>query len=247
MFSDLFDDTNYEVPADDESASPEEVLDLLDNEMASLEEDFGLIDDETASLEEDFGLIDNETASFEEDFGLIDDETDPLEEDFGLIADETAVVENAPGPGRFNELDEATRIALAKNVLDRTPHEVELVDLARNPDYAGQRSFSVDENGKAVVNEIGEIVDAAYGGENTQRPDGYLYDGVHHLREDKRYTDFGNLKRNITEQCEKRVAALGEDAEITFISAPTLSIGEADQLQDYVQNELGQDLEFQLK
>ena len=247
MNSDILDDINPEFPADDKDASLEEDFELFEGETAPLEEDFELFDDDAASLEEDFGLIEDETAPLEENLELFDDESASLEEAFGLIGDEAAAMEDTLGHGRFNELDEATRIALAKNVLDRTPHEVELVDLARNPDYAGQRSFSVDENGKAVVNEIGEIVDVAYGGENTQRPDGYLYDGVHHLREDKRYTDFGNLKRNIAEQCEKRVAALGEDAEITFVSAPTLSIGEADQLQDYVQNELGQDLEFQLK
>ena len=239
MLTDISDDSEMETETET-AESPSADAELL-NELFQEEAPAGI-----DLLEEDFHLLDDEEALSVTD---LTDEEDPssfLEEDFGLFGEQENTGE-APAFPLPEDLDEATRIALEKAPLDRTPQEVELADLARNPDYRGQRSFAVDENGKAIVDDKGEIVDVKWGDEGSQRPDGYMYDGIHNLREAKRYTDLTNLKANIAEQTEKRLSALGEDTDITYVVAPTLTIDEADKLNDFVENDLGQSLEFQLK
>ena len=147
------------------------------------------------------------------------------------------------------DLDEETMEALATAVGDRDWRQTELVDLARHPDYDGQRSILVDlETGEAVLDENGEFVDCARNTPGCQRPDGMLVsesDVV--IREVKNYSDLANLKQNIKHQTEARYTAFGEGLDLTYVVAPNFTVGEADELCRYVEDELGANLEWQLK
>ena len=68
-----------------------------------------------------------------------------------------------------------------------------------------------------------------------------------HLREVKDYHNVSNLKQNIKHQTEDRRGAFGDDVDLTYVVAPNFTLEEAEELQDYVENKLGVDLEWQLK
>ena len=147
------------------------------------------------------------------------------------------------------ELNEETLNALWEDPDTRSYQETELVDTALHPDFESQRSILVDtETGKAVQDEFGNFVDCPRNTKGSQRPDGMMVDdaGVH-LREAKNYGNLYNLERNIKEQTEKRFEAFGENTDLTYVVAPRFTIEEAEKLQDYVENKLGVNLEWQHK
>ena len=147
------------------------------------------------------------------------------------------------------ELSDDTLCALWEAPDNRTYQQTELVDAALHPDHEDQRSILVDaDTGKAVQDEFGNFVDCPRNTKGAQRPDGMLVDedGVH-LREVKDYHNVNNLKQNIKHQTEARRSAFGDDVDLTYVVAPNFTLEEADKLQDYVENKLGVDLEWQLK
>lgn len=147
------------------------------------------------------------------------------------------------------ELSDDSLDALWEDPNKRSYQQTELVDIALHPDYEDQRSILVDtETGKAVQDEYGNFVDCSRNTKGSQRPDGMLVDenGVH-LREVKDYHNVNNLKQNIKRQTEDRRNAFGDDVDLTYVVAPNFTLEEADKLQDYVENKLGVDLEWQLK
>lgn len=147
------------------------------------------------------------------------------------------------------ELTDDTLDALWEEPNNRSYRQTELVDTALHPDYEDQRSILVDvETGKAVQDEFGNFVDCSRNIKGSQRPDGMLVDenGVH-IREVKDYHNVNNLKQNIKHQTEDRRSAFGDDVDLTYVVAPNFTLEEAEKLQDYVENKLGTDLEWQLK
>ena len=147
------------------------------------------------------------------------------------------------------ELTDDTLDALWEAPDNRSYQQAELVDIALHPDYDDQRSILVDaETGKAVQDELGNFVDCPRNTKGAQRPDGMLVDenGVH-LREVKDYHNVNNLKQNIKHQTEDRRDAFGDDVDLTYVVSPNFTLEEAEKLQDYVENKLGVDLEWQLK
>ncbi|MBO7217678.1 MAG: hypothetical protein J6V50_03160 [Clostridia bacterium] len=140
--------------------------------------------------------------------------------------------------------------ALSKSVGERNYMDTELVDLVRNPDYEGQRSILTDlETGLAVRDENGDFVDCPRNTKGAQRPDGMYVDelGDPHFREAKNYGDVGNLISNIKEQTETRREGFGDDVDITYVIDPSrFTVKDADKLQA-LEDELGINIEFQLK
>ena len=147
------------------------------------------------------------------------------------------------------ELTEETLAALWEAPENRSYAETELVDTALHPEYEAQRSILTDaETGQAVRDAENNFVDCPRNTKGSQRPDGMMVDdtGVH-LREAKNYNDLNNLKQNIKHQTEDRRAAFGDDVNLTYVVSPNFSIAEAEKLQNYVENKLGVNLEWQLK
>ena len=150
------------------------------------------------------------------------------------------------------DMDENTLLALYTNVEDRTPRQVELVDLARNPDHADQLSFACAETGEALRDENGDLIPTYWGAPDSQRPDGTarLDDGTFDFRECKDFTGnyaYNNLRKDIRSQAEDRYAALGDEQHTTFVvAANKLTVSQADRLQDLAED-CGVDLEFQTK
>lgn len=147
------------------------------------------------------------------------------------------------------ELPDDALVALWEEPDNRSYQQAELVDIALHPDYKDQRSILVDaETGKAVQDESGDFVDCSRNIKGSQRPDGMLVDenGIH-LREVKDYHNVYNLKQNIKHQTEDRRRAFGDDVDLTYVVAPNFTLEEAEKLQDYVENKLGVNLEWQLK
>ena len=151
------------------------------------------------------------------------------------------------------DIDEETILALSKDVADRTSREVELVDLARHPDYEDQLSFACDDvTGEALLDENGDLVQVPRNTPFSQRPDGALRleDGAWDFRECKSYSGssaYNNLRATIREQSGDRFTALGDQQHTTFvIAANDLTVHDADRLQDLAQD-CGCDLEFQTK
>ena len=140
--------------------------------------------------------------------------------------------------------------ALAKDVGERNYMDTELIDLARHPEYEGQRSILTDlETGLAVRDENGDFVDCPRNTKGAQRPDGMYVDEFNepHFREAKNYGDVGNLLNNIREQTETRKTGFGDDIDLTYVIDPSrLSVGDADKLVK-LEDELGINIEFQLK
>lgn len=148
-----------------------------------------------------------------------------------------------------SKLTDDTLDALWEEPDNRSYRQAELVDIALHPDYEDQRSILVDaETGKAVQDEFGNFVDCSRNTKGAKRPDGMLVDenGVH-LREVKVYRNVNNLKQNIKHQTEDRRNAFGDDVDLTYVVAPNFTLEEAEKLQDYVENKLDVDLEWQLK
>lgn len=148
----------------------------------------------------------------------------------------------------YGELSEEDREILTKSVLDRTPQEFERVDAIYHPDYRAQVSHMADETGDLIRDEEGHALEVSYGSPNSLRPDLYREgeDGQSYLREDKVYHDYGNLVQNIRDQDLTR-EAYGEDADITYVVAPTFTFREAEKLQELVEEELEKNLEWQYK
>lgn len=148
-----------------------------------------------------------------------------------------------------SELTDDTLDALWEEPDNRSYRQAELVDIALHPDYEDQRSILVDaETGKAVQDEFGNFVDCSRNTKGAQRPDGMLVDenGVH-LREVKDYHNVNNLKQNIKHQTEHRRNAFGDDVDLTYVVSPNFTLEEAEKLQDFIENKLDVDLEWQLK
>ena len=137
------------------------------------------------------------------------------------------------------DLDEETLAALRLDPLSRSPRQVELVDAARHQEYQAQQSFILDENG--------DVTECPYGTKGSQRPDLiYVDDSGTHIREQKIYGSVYGLMTNIAEQASAR-QQLFEDVDQTYVIAPTFTIEEADKLQQYLEEDLGVDIEWQLK
>lgn len=139
-------------------------------------------------------------------------------------------------------LDDPTKAAVYQSADKRTPVETERADAAYHPDYTPQRIFKTDEQtGEALRDAEGNFVFDTRRNAGTQAPDLFTQDenGKVFLIEDKNYSDLHNLKRNIAKQTADRRAAFGNDVDITFNVAPKLTVGQAEKLQDYCENQLG--------
>lgn len=139
----------------------------------------------------------------------------------------------------FDDLNEKTKDALATPAEERTWVQTEQADAARHGDYATQKSFTKDEEGK--------IVEAAHGEKGSQRPDEIRTkdDGVIDIREVKDYHNKDSLMQNMANQAADRYEFFGEDTELTFaIAANEFTVEEAAQIQDYVENTLGANVDW---
>ncbi len=140
--------------------------------------------------------------------------------------------------------------AISRNPENRTPHQAEVADLARHPEYAGQKSFATDpKTGSVIYDESGNPVEAAYGSRGSQRPDGYRVDenGRVDLRENKSYHNVYSLMNNMAKQTAKRRRGFGDQVRITFVlSRNDFTLAEADMIWEKAE-ELGVDIEWQMK
>lgn len=160
-------------------------------------------------------------------------ETDPKNFE-AVMPDE----KQAESPG-FDNLDEKTKDALATPVEDRNWVQTERADAARHGDYATQKSFIKDADGN--------IVEAAHGEKGSQRPDEIRTkdDGTIDIREAKDYHDKDSLMQNMAKQAADRYEFFGADTELTFaIAANEFTVEEATQIQDYVENTLGANVDW---
>lgn len=145
--------------------------------------------------------------------------------------------------------DPALMEALGKAASERDWIEVEQVDSYRHPEFETQMSFQVDPTtGKAMQDEFGEWIQCSRNTPGAQRPDLFMEDedGIH-MREDKCYHDVTSLTQNIRQQTEDRRAAFGDDVDLTYVVSPNFTVVEAERLQNYCENRLGVNLEWQLK
>lgn len=155
-------------------------------------------------------------------------ETEPLENDN----------KNDDKPS-FDTLSDKTKEALGTPVEDRTWVQTERADAARHPEYETQKSFTKDNEGN--------IVEANHGQKGSHRPDGIRTkdDGTYDIREDKDYHNKDSLMQNMANQAADRFEFFGEDTELTFaIAANEFTVEEAAQIQDYVENELGANVDW---
>ena len=145
------------------------------------------------------------------------------------------------------DLDQATLEALWKGPDCRSPREVELVDAALHPEYESQMIFRTDaETGQALRDEVGEWVTDTRRSAGTQVPDGFYEDELGlHFREEKCYSNASNLMRNISDQTAARRAGFGDDVDITYVLAPKFTVEEAERIQQYCEETLGVNLEWQ--
>ena len=240
----------------EEASELSDDLDMIDDldaeEVSELSDDLDMIDDldaeEVPELSDDVDMIDNLDTEAENELGdeldVLDAEDEVAEElsDFDLWKQQ--VTELDP------DLDERTLEALYKDTDQRSYRESELVDLALHPDFVGQRSILVDrETGKAVKDENGEFVTCARNHKGSKTPDGIKQDvmGVH-IREVKNYSSLNNLKQNIRKQAEDRWDVFGRDIDLLFVVAPNrFTVADANELQRFVEEELGARLEWQRK
>ena len=146
-------------------------------------------------------------------------------------------------------MDDALMEALEKSPDERNWMDVELVDSYRHPDYETQRSFWIDpETSWAMRDDYGDWIGCNRSTFGAQRPDLWLEDeyGIH-IREDKCYHDINSLTQNIRSQTQDRREAFGEDVDLTYVVAPNFTVAEAERLQNYCENKLDVNLEWQLK
>ena len=139
-------------------------------------------------------------------------------------------------------LDDPTKAAVYQSADKRTPVETERVDAVYHLDYTPQRIFKTDEQtGQALCDAEGNFVLDTRRNAGTQAPDLFMQDndGKVFIIEDKNYSNLYNLKRNIAKQTADRRTAFGNDVDITFNVAPKLTVGQAEKLQDYCENQLG--------
>ena len=69
-----------------------------------------------------------------------------------------------------------------------------------------------------------------------------------HIREVKNYSSLNNLKQNIRKQAEDRWDVFGRDIDLLFVVAPNrFTVADANELQRFVEEELGARLEWQRK
>lgn len=147
------------------------------------------------------------------------------------------------------EFTEEMLECLDKSPTERTWQEVELADSLRHPEFQTQKSFLTDpETGEVLRDEDAEFIECARNTKGAQRPDGICIDdeGIH-IREDKTYSDLTNLMHNICEQTQTRRTGFGDDVDLTYVVAPNFTVEQADKLQAYLEEDLGVNLEFQLK
>ena len=172
-------------------------------------------------------------------------------DDFAEDADLEALTDEATDEAMDEQpdLSDEELEALLTPADQRDYMQTELVDTIRNPDYIPQLSLRTDpETGEALLDENGFFVECPWNTKGAQRPDGMLVDdtGIH-LREVKNYGDLNHLMHNIRDQTENRETAFGEGVDLTYVVAPRFTVEEADKLCDYVENTLGQNLEWQHK
>lgn len=131
--------------------------------------------------------------------------------------------------------------ALGKKPVDRTWRDAERVDAVHNPDFETQKSYGKDDSGT--------LKEVRHGAKDSQRPDGIKInaDGRIEIREVKNYHSFDTLKRNIAKQIKARRELFGEDVDITVVISPNFVIGDAERLQEYIEDDLGCKIEFPLK
>ena len=235
-----------------------EDLDLRDQELDLGEEDLDLGEEDLDLGEEDLDLGEEDLDLGEEDLDLGEEDLDLGEEDLdspeGDMEDLNQKLDDIHFDPDFQEwskslehLDDQTLQALWKDVQDRSPREVELVDAALHPEYESQKIFLTNETGKAMQDEQGNWITETHRISGSQAPDGFFQDpeGVVHLREQKNYTNASNLMRNITEQTASRRAAFGDDVDITYTLAPNFTVQQAEKIQAYCEDELGVSIEWQ--
>lgn len=186
-----------------------------------------------------------------EDIDLEDKDLDRPEGDPNDLGQKTNDIHSNPDFLEWSKplghLDDQTLQALWKDIQDRSPREVELVDAALHPEYESQKIFLTNETGKAMQDEQGNWITETHRISGSQAPDGFFQDpeGVVHLREQKNYTNASNLMRNITEQTASRRAAFGDDVDITYTLAPNFTVQQAEKIQAYCEDKLGVSIEWQ--
>ena len=160
-----------------------------------------------------------------------------------IEADPNVQKETDPG------LTEKEQAALEKPADERNWRETEHADAARNSDFQAQKSYATNpETGAVLRDKDGNLVECAPNEKGSVRPDLIKNsDNGIEIRENKNYTNVNNLMQNIKHQSEQRKANFGEDVQQTYVVAPKMSVEDAARLQDYVENKLGVNLEFQHK
>lgn len=146
-------------------------------------------------------------------------------------------------------LTEKEQAALEKPADERNWRETERADAVRNQDFQAQKSYATNpETGEVLRDKDGKMVECAPNEKGSVRPDLIKESekGIE-IRENKNYTNVDNLMQNIKHQAEQRKANFGEDIQQTYVVAPKMSVGDAERLQDYVENKLGVNLEIQHK
>lgn len=139
-------------------------------------------------------------------------------------------------------LKDPTKAAVYQSADKRTPVETERVDAVYHPGYTPQKIFKTDaQTGQALRDAEGNFVLDTRRNAGTRVPDLFMQDndGKVFIIEDKNYSNLYNLKRNIAKQTADRRATFGHDVDITFNVAPKLTVGQAEKLQDYCENQLG--------
>ena len=173
------------------------------------------------------------------------------EEEINTAFEEAHTAEAKPNTeaDRDNGLTEKEQAALEKPADERSWQETERADKSRNPDYQAQKSYATNpETGAVLRDKDGKMVECSPNEKGSVRPDLIKESekGIE-IRENKNYTNVNNLMQNIKHQSEQRKVNFGEDVQQTYVVAPKMSVEDASRLQDYVENKLGVNLEFQHK
>ncbi len=191
----------------------------------------------------------SEVTEMEETGQELGDISEQLEEITQELEEVPQELEEWTEPEAALEVPENILEALETAPDQRSCYQTELVDSYRHPDYDPQFSFMTDrETGQALLDEQGDLIPCSRNTKGSQRPDGYMEDDMgRHLREAKCYHDLDNLKNNIRQQTEARFTALGPETDLTYVVAPNFTLEQAEQLQQFCEEDLGVNLEWQLK
>lgn len=140
------------------------------------------------------------------------------------------------------DLSDAALDALWTAPENRSWHQTEMADEALHPEYDRQTSFLLND-------ETGELEEVPYGTKGSQRPDGIFFaeDGITSIREDKNYGSISNLERNMEKQTADRRELFGDDIDLTYVVAPRFTVEEAENLQQFCEDDLDVNIEWQLK